>query len=103
MDLTIFAKKRTANDGRTFYGYIARLTNVNTGETLVAGVKFRDECGAPKPEKCPCNIVVDKKKANLSEKLFTAENGETRKGYTLWVSEWTPGKEYVDTSLDEYC
>ena len=87
------------------------VTVVNCGEEMKVQVKFRQDCGQPKGENCPCIIIVPKTAANLAENKFetsevSPETGEvkieTRKNYVLWVSEWKPGREYVDTSLDDF-
>ena len=102
MQITIFSKKRQAKDGRTFWSYLSTLTKKD-GEKVTVSVKFREECGAPKPENCPCNIVFDKHEGNLSERSFMREDtGEMFTAYTLWLSGWRPGEEYVDHSLDEF-
>lgn len=110
MEITIYAKKRQSNDGRTFYTYLSTLHKKDGAEMKVQ-VKFRQECGNPKGENCPMNIIVPKAAANLAEEKYEAtetnpDTGEikieTRKNYKLWVSEWKEGKPYVDTSLDEY-
>ena len=102
MEITIYAKKRTMPDGKTFFSYLATLPRKD-GTTQTVAVKFRDEAGHPKPERCPMNIVVDRANANLAKKQFTnADTGEIGLSYTLWVSAWTEGAPYVDTSLDEF-
>lgn len=102
MELAIFAKKRTGNDGRTFYSYLSTLKKKDGTEQTVS-VKFREECGKPKPENCPMYINVDKGNANISRKQFIREDtGEAAESVNLWVSAWEQGKPYVDTSLDEY-
>jgi len=102
LELTIFAKKRTSNDGKTFYNYLSSLTRKD-GTSQSISVRFRDECGAPKPENCPMNIVVPRNRANLSSKEFVREDtAEVVLAYTLWVSEWSKGSEFVDHSLDEF-
>ena len=109
MKLTIFAKKLTSKNGRDFYRYITTLTRKcpdGTTEDVTVQVKFRDECGAPKGESCPVNIIVDKKDCNYREKIktYTAEDGD-EKDYqekVLWVAAWTLGEPYVDTSMDEF-
>lgn len=66
-------------------------------------VRFREDAGKPKLEDCPMNLIVEKRDANVSTKDFVREDtGETGISYTLWVSAWTPGEPYVDTSLDEF-
>lgn len=102
MELTIFAKKRTTEEGKSFYSYITTLTKKD-GEKQTVGVRFREECGQPKGDTCPCNIIVEKGNANLSTKSFIREDtGEVAESLTLWVKAWEKGSEYVDTSLDEY-
>ena len=98
----IFAKKRTSNDGKTFYSYLTSLRRKEGSDQTVA-VKFRDECGHPKPEDCPMNIIVEKGNANMSTKEFVREDtGEIGLSYTMWVSAWTKGSAYVDHSMDEF-
>lgn len=101
MEITIYAKKRTMQDGKSFYSYLTTLPRKDGTKQTVA-VKFRDEAGHPKPENCPMNVVVEKQNANIARKEYTTENGETGISYTLWVSEWKQGAPYVDTSLDEF-
>lgn len=103
MEITVFAKKRETKDGKSFYSYIATLTK-KSGEKLTASIKFREECGNPKADQCPMNIIVDKADANLSEKVIgtNRETGEVLLGHTMWVSKWKPGSKYVDHSLDDY-
>lgn len=103
MKITVFAKKRTTRSGKEFYSFLTKLPKKDgTGDVFMT-VHFRDECGAPKPEDCPLNIEVEKVNANISSKLFNREDtGEPYMSYNLWVSKWTPGEPYVDTSLDEF-
>lgn len=101
-EITIFSKRRQTAEGRVFYTYITTLPKKD-GSTQTMGVKFRDECGAPKPEKCPMNIVVEREHMNISQKSYTDnESGEIGISYTLWVSAWTEGTKYVDHSLDDF-
>jgi len=103
MQLTIFAKRGQSKDGKNFNIYLGRLVNKNTGEEVNVRVKFREDAGQPKPERCPMNIVVDKNDANLVTSTYTVEDtGEQRTRRTLWVSKWSEGAPYVDHSLDEY-
>lgn len=102
MKITVFAKKRTTRDGKPFYGYIATLTRKD-GSDITVTVKFRDECGAPKPEKCPMNIHFPKTAANLTTKEYVREDtGELANSHTLWVSAWEQGEAYIDKSLDDF-
>lgn len=102
MEITIFAKKRTTKDGKPFYGYISKL-NRRDGTEQTVSVKFRDECGSPKPEKCPVNIKFDRSAANISPSNFLREDtGELETSYTLWISAWENGSPYIDKSLDDF-
>ena len=102
MNLTIFAKKRTSSEGKTFYTYLTTLRKKD-GEELRCTVKFRQDCGNPKGEDCPMNIIVPKSGANLSVERYTDdETGELLEAARLWVSEWKKGEAYVDHSLDEF-
>lgn len=107
MKVLVFAKKRQTKDGRAFTAYVTKMTRKD-GTDLTAGVKFREECGAPTLEECPCYIEVDKKNANLATRnreIVDEETGEVRDvvQYTLWVSDWDKSpEEYVDHSLDDF-
>lgn len=102
MEITIYAKKRTTSEGKSFYSYLSTLTRKD-GTKQTVSVKFRDECGNPKPENCPMNIKFDKVKGNLSTKEFVRDDtGEVGTSYTLWVSKWEPGTPFVDHSLDDF-
>ena len=106
MELAIFAKKRTTKEGKAFYTYLTQLVRKSTGEILTSQVKFREDCGSPKSEKCPCYINVEKGNANFVEKKesIETENGETKEitSRTVWVSAWSYGREYVDNSMDDF-
>lgn len=102
MIITVFAKKRMNKEGKPFYSYIARLPRKDGTEQTVQ-VKFRDSCGNPKPDDCPCCISVERKEMNLVTDDFVREDtGEVCKSYKLWVSNYVPGPMYVDHSLDEF-
>ena len=102
MEITIYAKKRTSNEGKFFFSYLSTLTRKDETKQTVS-VKFRDECGSPKPEKCPMNIKFDKRNANMTTKEFIREDtGEISTSYTLWVSVWEQGAPFVDHSLDDF-
>ena len=110
MKLTIFSKKLTSKDGRTFYRYITTLKRKaedGSIEEVTTSVKFREECGAPKGDACPMNIIVDKEDCNYREKVETYhdQDGEEQAylNKTLWISGWTESPEkYVDTSMDQF-
>lgn len=102
MEVTIFAKKRTMSDGKSFYSYLTTLTH-SDGSTLTVAVKFREDAGTPDYKKCPMNIIFDKSEANLSKRDYVREDtGEVGTSYTLWVSKWNEGSPYVDKSLDDF-
>ena len=106
MKATIFAQKKKTKEGREFYTYLARLTKTD-GTTDMVEAKFREECGAPDPKKCPLNIEVDKGDGNISEKkeTYTNDAGEELEAVRrrLWVSKWVESEEkYVDESLNDY-
>ena len=104
MVVTVFAKKKTAIDGRQFNTYFGKLTKKD-GEEITAQIKFREECGAP--QKCPCNVVLNHSDCNYSEKEKKYTDAKTQEEKTtvervLWVSAWTEGEPYVDTSMDGF-
>lgn len=104
MEITIFAKKRTNKEGKTFYQYLTTLTKKD-GTTETMRVSFRDVEGnaQPKPDSCPRNIVFDRSEANIATSKYTdSETGEIKQRKTLWVTAWKPGSEYIDHSLDDY-
>ena len=110
MQLTIFAKKLTSQDGRTYYKYLTTLKRKVEGgelEDVTTVVKFREDCGAPKGDQCPINIIVEKTDCNYREKLerYTDDAGEEQvyNSKVLWISNWSPSPEkYVDTSMDQF-
>lgn len=104
MEISLFAKKRTTKEGKTFYQYLTTLTKKD-GTTQTVRVAFRDIEGnaMPKPESCPRNIRFDKEHGNLATTRYTDnETGEIKERKTLWITAWEDGAPYVDTSLDEY-
>lgn len=106
MKLTIFSKKRTSHDGRQFDTFLTKLTKKD-GTEITTGVKFRELCGSPRYEDCPCIIEVDKSKMNFNTKEISQElNDGTERVFeqnTLWISEWKMSNEkYVDTSMDDF-
>lgn len=106
MKVLIFGKKRQTKDGKTFTAYVSKLPKKD-GTELTVGVKFREECGSPKLEECPCYVEVDRKDANLSTRSqeITTEDGEVKDvtSHTLWIQAWKPSNEkYVDHSLDDF-
>lgn len=107
MKLAIFSKKRQTTDSetgkaRTFYTYLTTLVNKVSGEPLTVQVKFREACGAPDPDLCPCFIEVPQGKANLSWDKYTNDDGEEMEAARMWITEWERAGDYVDHSLDEY-
>lgn len=103
MEIVVFAKKRKTHEGKAFTAYLTKLIRKSTGESVTATVKFREDCGSPKADECPMNIVVDKSSANLSSREMKREDtGEMMTLYTLWISNWKAGEKYVDKSLDDF-
>lgn len=106
MKVVIFAQKKETKEGKKFYSYLATLTKKDGSEDKVEA-KFREECGAPDPKKCPIIIEVEKEFANISTKkeTYTDEVGEekTVERRRLWISEWSESEEkFIDKSLDDY-
>ena len=101
MKITVFAKKRTTNEGKEFYSYLSRLVKKD-GSDLTVSVKFPEE-DKPKASECPLNIEFDKANANLDTKQKTREDGTTFDSHTLWIKEYSrSANKYVDTSLDDF-
>lgn len=101
MEISIFAKRRRTKDGREFFAYLSSLRKKD-GDTIPVSVKFNKEIQPPKPESCPCNIIVDKENCNLSsKKFFREETGEILETHTLWVNQYAAGSEFVDHSMDD--
>lgn len=110
MKITIYAKKRTTSEGKTFYNYLSKLTKKN-GEELPITVHFKMSAGMPDPNACPCVIEFSKKDANLSKKerayaKTDVVTGEVTEGIhidnQLWLSNWNMIGEAEDHSLDEF-
>ncbi len=107
MKVLVFAKKRQTKEGKAFTAYVTKMTKKD-GSELTAGVKFREECGSPKADECPCYIEVDKLDANMATRtreVIDPETGEIKDitQYTLWVSKWVKStEEYIDHSLDDF-
>lgn len=103
MEISIFAKKRQTKDGRTFYVYLSTL-HKKDGTDVKCQVKFDNNCcEPPKPDDCPCNILIDKDDCNFSSKTLVIEaTGELVERSTLWVKHWAAGGEYVDHSMDDF-
>ena len=103
MEITVFAKKRQNAEGKSFTTFLTRMKNKRTGENETLSVKFREECGKPKAEQCPINIVFEKCDGNVSKSVFVKnDTGEECTVSTLWLSKWSEGSKYVDNSLDDY-
>lgn len=102
MELSIFSKKRQTREGKSYNIYVARMPKKN-GEIIPVRVKFREEAGVPRAESCPLNIVINKEDCNMAKTEYVRDdNGEVGTSYTLWVTRWQKGSDYVDTSLDEF-
>lgn len=102
MEITIFAKKRMNKDGKAFTNYVTTLTRTD-GTTQTMQVKFREDCGSPKAEDCPMNIVFNREDGNVAKRRYTRDDtGELCTAYTLWLKSWARGAAYEDHSLDEF-
>ena len=101
MEITVYAKKRSTNEGKTFFTYLSTLTKKD-GTEQVTQVRFRDECGQPNPARCPMNIIIEKGNANMTTRTYTADDGTVGTSYTMWVSNWSEGAPFVDHSMDDY-
>lgn len=102
MKLAVFAKKKQTKDGRPFTAYVGKL-NKKDGSDLYVEIKFREECGAPKPEMLPAYVEFDKAEGNLSSRTYTDKEGNEGVSYRLWLSGWRWSDEkYEDHSLDEF-
>lgn len=108
MEITIFSSKKTSKTGNSFFVYVTKLLNKATGEEEYFKVKFREEdCRKPDGNKCPMNIIVEKDDCHISIKEKEYEDTETGETGTytdriIWVSNWSEGSPYVDTSTDNY-
>lgn len=107
MKILVFAKRRQTKDGRAFTAYVSKLTKKD-GSFVTTGVKFREECGAPNADDCPCYIEVNKSDCNFNVKEVTIKDPDTGEetaalSNTLWISAWTKSaEEYVDHSMDDF-
>ena len=101
MELTIFAKKKTTKEDKKFYIFLTTLKKKDGTEQHMT-VKFKEDCPELKASQCPCNIIVEKKDANVSERAYTDNEGNDKKALTLWIGKYQVGEPYVDTSLDDY-
>lgn len=102
MQITVFAKKKNTKEGKIFYTYLTTLTKKDGTEEMIE-VKFREDAGNPKPENCPLNVICEREDANISKKAYKREDtGELAERKTLWISAWSEGEPYIDTSLDDY-
>ena len=102
MQITVYAKKRQTQEGKNFFSYITKLTKKD-GTEVTTSVKFREDCGQPKGDQCPCNIIVEKGDCNFSTKtIVDEETGEALQSNTLWVNNWRMGDEFVDHSMDDF-
>lgn len=100
MELTIFAKRRQSKEGKQFYQFLGTLKKKDgTDETM--RVCFRD-CAVPRAESCPRNIIITKDHCNIASRSYNDKDGNLKSAKTLWVSEWSEGRQYIDHSMDDY-
>lgn len=104
MEITIFAKQRQTKDGKTFYQFLTTLAKKDgTTETMRVAFRQVDGNSTPKAESCPRNIKFPRESANVATTSYTdTATGELKQRKTLWITQWEPGSEYVDHSLDDY-
>ena len=107
MQITDVRVRQETKEGKKFYTYLASIKKKDGSDDKLEA-KFREECGAPDPKKCPLIIEVDKTSgSNIATKQvkYTDEVGEEKEATrrTLWIAAYTESDEkYIDTSLDEY-
>ena len=101
MEITIFAKKRTTQQGKTFFSYLTTLTRKD-GTPITCAVKFAAPAENPDPLDCPCNIAVNKENCNMAVENYTDKNGEVKQSHKLWIKSYSAGSAYVDHSMDEF-
>ena len=110
MKLNIFGKEMSYQ-GKRFNTYFTRLTNTATGETKSFNVKFRQSCGEPEMNECPCIIEVPREKLNLTEKVIYDketeepvydEEGNLKHSRVIWISQWSMVGPFIDHSLDDW-
>ena len=102
METTIFAMKKYTKEGKPFTVFSGRI-HKKDGSELPVTIKFRESCGSPKTENCPCILEFDKAAGNLSTRTYISRTGEEKLAYTLWLSDWKiSDKPYEDHSLDEF-
>lgn len=108
--MNIFGKEKIF-EGRKFSTFFTRLTNAETGETKAFNVKFRQSCGEPDLDECPCIIDVPVEKRNLVERPIIdkdtdepvmGDDGIVKMSRTIWISGWEMVGPYVDHSLDSW-
>lgn len=108
--MNIFGKEKIF-EGKRFNTYFTKMTNTETGETKTFNVKFRQSCGEPDLDECPCVIDVPNEKRNLVEKpiidkdtdeVVVGEDGIVKVSRTIWISGWEMVGPYVDHSLDSW-
>lgn len=104
--MAVFAKKRQKQEEggkvRDFYIYLSTLVRKSDGECVPVQLKFRESCGGPDPQKCPCFIEFDRQKANIVWEKYLNDEGDELESAKVWITEWKPAGEYVDHSMDEF-
>lgn len=101
MEITIFSKKRKTVEGRSFDSFLGKLEKKD-GTSITVSVKFKQDADQPRGEDCPMNIKFEKSWGNLASREYLNDEGEIVTAYTLWLSKWEKGSDYVDHSLDEF-
>ena len=111
MEINIFGKLIVQQGKAPFEAYSTRLHNKATDTDDYFKVKFRRNCEGPSIDDCPCVIEVPREKMNSQEKIIVDketkmplvdENGQVKISRTIWISDWTYLRPFVDHSLDDY-
>lgn len=104
MKTTIFAKKIKTKDGKTFFNFVTTLEKKD-GSKQYMKVMYsgKDKNKSFEPDMCPLVIEFNKDDANISTTVYTSNEGEEKKRYTLWLKDYKISDEkFVDHSLDDF-
>lgn len=100
MIITVFAKRRLAEDGKPFTSYLTRLMYKDGTEKSVT-VHFTDNCKPPKGP-FPYNIEVEKgTDFNKSKKKGISKEGEIVYFEHIYINNYKDGPAYEDHSCDD--
>lgn len=104
MTFNVFAKRITANNGKSFTKYVTTLVKKD-GTKVYTDVHFNDDI-KNRLTAFPCTVTIPKDGANFNSRKNTGKdkNGNDVE-YTrnnLWVTKIENVMPYVDHSLDEF-